>query len=137
MGLDEPGPRLKIVKLNINKIVDNIECDFNNIHEAAVAAYDRDKKWTETLSDEDLAFIKRFVLASGSLKAAAQAYGVSYPTVRLRLDRLIEKIKILDSEEIASDFERLARAKHADGAIDITTLKELIAAHRRELGDRE
>lgn len=40
-------------------------------------------KWTDRLSDQDLAFIRRFVLASGSLKAIAQEYGISYPTVRL------------------------------------------------------
>ena len=44
--------------------------------------------WMEALEDEDVAFIRRFVLASGSLKEMAAQYGVSYPTVRLRLDRL-------------------------------------------------
>ena len=44
--------------------------------------------WLEYMSEEDLAFIKRFVLASGSLKDVAAGYGISYPTVRLRLDRL-------------------------------------------------
>ncbi|MBQ8144487.1 MAG: DUF2089 family protein, partial [Butyricicoccus sp.] len=52
--------------------------------------------WMAQLESEDLAFIKRFVLASGSLKAVAEEYGVTYPTVRLRLDRLIQKIEIAD-----------------------------------------
>ena len=47
--------------------------------------------WMAELEDEDLAFIKKFLLASGSLKEVASLYGVSYPTVRLRLDRLIQK----------------------------------------------
>ena len=84
------------------------------------------------LNDEDLAFVRRFVLGSGSLKAIAAEYGVSYPTVRLRLDRLIAKITILESREITSEFERVARARHADGRIDLATLKELIAAYRKE-----
>ena len=46
--------------------------------------------WLADLEDEDAAFIKKFVLASGSLKEVAALYGVSYPTVRLRLDRLID-----------------------------------------------
>ena len=46
------------------------------------------KSWLAKLSDEDVSFIKRFVLASGSLKDLAKAYDISYPTVRLRLDRL-------------------------------------------------
>lgn len=85
--------------------------------------------WLEYLSDEDLAFIKRFVLASGSLKALAQSYGISYPTVRLRLDRLIEKIKVVDSQQEMSEFERTARALYADGKLDLSTLKVLLAAH--------
>ena len=48
-------------------------------------------EWMAGLEDEDLVFIKKFVLASGSLKEMAGEYGVTYPTVRLRLDRLIRK----------------------------------------------
>src|SRR6059058_5715632 len=90
-------------------------------------------RWIDRLPDEDLAFIKRFVLASGSLKALADAYGISYPTVRLRLDRLIERIKIYDSETITSEFERTLRSQLADGKIDPPTLKLLLAAHKKEL----
>ena len=93
--------------------------------------------WFSKLSDEDTAFIKRFVLASGSLKKLAKAYDISYPTVRLRLDRLIEKVKVLDSEEIRSEFERTLRARHAEGKLDTETLKTLLEAHRKELDSRE
>jgi hypothetical protein len=92
--------------------------------------------WIDKLSDEDVSFVKRFILASGSLKALAQGYGISYPTVRLRLDRLIEKIKILDSQEIVSEFERTLRARYADGKLDVDTLKVLLAAHQAELAKR-
>ncbi len=47
------------------------------------------------LSSEDLDFILRFVLVSGSLKDLAREYGVSYPTIRGRLDRLIERVRVL------------------------------------------
>lgn len=88
------------------------------------------KTWIDYLSEEDLAFVKRFLLASGSLKELAQAYGITYPTVRLRLDRLIAKIKVVDDQQIISPFERTARALYAEGKIDIATLKTLLAAHR-------
>src|SRR5580692_11419190 len=88
--------------------------------------------WIELLEDEDIAFLKRFVLASGSLKEMAQAYGISYPTVRLRLDRLIAKIEVFDSQRSMSDFERTLRGLHVDGKIDLATLKTLLAAHRKE-----
>ena len=38
--------------------------------------------WMTDLEEEDWAFAKRFLLASGSLKEVAAQYGVSYPTVR-------------------------------------------------------
>ncbi len=57
-------------------------------------------RWIDFVEEEDLAFIKRFLLFSGSLKDLAEAYKVSYPTLRLRLDRLIGKIKVLDDQTI-------------------------------------
>src|SRR5438132_1412398 len=90
-------------------------------------------RWIDNLTDEDLAFLKRFVLASGSLKDLAAAYAISYPTVRLRLDRLIQKIKLLDESEIMSDFERAARALCIDGKIDPQALRQLLAVHQREM----
>lgn len=91
------------------------------------------KRWIDLLDDEDLAFLKRFVLASGSLKELAEAYGISYPTVRLRLDRLIQKIKVLDTLQPMSDFERGLRGLLAEGAIDPATLKKLLRLHQFEL----
>jgi hypothetical protein len=60
--------------------------------------------WFDELSDGDQRFVRSFVLESGSLKALAKLYGISYPTVRHRLDRIITKIKQTDSE--ADDFVR-------------------------------
>ena len=94
------------------------------------------RAWVEELEDEDLSFIKRFILASGSLKDLATVYGISYPTVRLRLDRLIEKIKLLDRQDIASPFERLLRVQHAEGKIDRQTLKVLLDAYETEAAQR-
>lgn len=94
----------------------------------------QNRRWIDLLEDEDLAFIKRFVLASGSLKEMAEAYRISYPTVRLRLDRLIAKIKVYDSQEITSPFERTLRATFAEGRIDVQTLKALLAAYHEETG---
>lgn len=95
----------------------------------------KSKMWIGRLGDEELAFIKRFILASGSLKELDHAYGVSYPTVRTRLDRLIDKISLWDSTEITSDFEKFARSLYVESHIDLATLKELIAAHRKEMDE--
>jgi hypothetical protein len=95
------------------------------------------ERWTDQLDDEDLAFVKRLVLASGSLKEVAGAYGISYPTVRLRLDRLIGKIRVLDDQSISSRFERVLRAQYAEGNLGLETLKRLLAAHREEMEGRD
>jgi hypothetical protein len=94
------------------------------------------KTWLDYLSDDDLAFVKRFILSSGSLKELAGAYGISYPTVRLRLDRLIAKIQVVDDQQLASPFEKLLRAQYAEGRLDLETFKRLLAAHREEIGEK-
>jgi hypothetical protein len=88
--------------------------------------------WIESLDDEDLAFIRRFVLTSGSLKEMAKIYGISYPTVRLRLDRLIQKIELLSSDAVQSELERALRIEYAQGKIDLGTMKRLLEAYHKE-----
>jgi len=75
------------------------------------------------LEVEDVAFVKRFILFSGSLKDLADICNVLYPTLWLRPDRLIEKIKILDNQKIDDDFERQLRAHFADGKLDLQIFK--------------
>ncbi|MFC1703314.1 DUF2089 domain-containing protein [Candidatus Omnitrophota bacterium] len=48
---------------------------------------------TMSLSEEQQSFIELFVLSSGSLKEMASILGVTYPTVRTRLDEIIEDLK--------------------------------------------
>ena len=86
--------------------------------------------WIAELADEDLAFIKKFILASGSLKEVASVYGVSYPTVRLRLDRLIQKIKLTETAE-ADPYVSLVKRLAVDDKLDFDTAKILITEYRR------
>ncbi len=50
------------------------------------------------LPSEHQRFIEIFVLAGGNLKQIAEQAGVSYPTVRSRLDKVIESLR----QQIAS-----------------------------------
>ena len=86
--------------------------------------------WIDELNEEDQQFLKRFLLASGSLKDLASEYGISYPTIRSRLDRMIEKVKAFDQSVKLDPFERKVRMMVADLKLDPGTAKELIAAHR-------
>ncbi len=45
------------------------------------------------LSAEDQQFIVEFVLCDGKLKDLAERFNVTYPTIRSRLDRVIEHLK--------------------------------------------
>jgi len=51
------------------------------------------------LSSEQQRFATDFILAGGSLKDLAAKYEISYPTVRARLDRLIECLQGRESAE--------------------------------------
>jgi hypothetical protein len=46
-----------------------------------------------SLPVEHQRFIEMFVLAGGNLKEIAEQVGVSYPTVRSRLDKVIESLR--------------------------------------------
>ena len=87
-------------------------------------------EWMINLEEEDMSFIKKFILASGSLKEIAKQYGVTYPTVRLRLDKLIQKIKI--QEEVASEpYVALIKRLAINEKIDFDTAKLLIAEYKK------
>lgn len=87
-------------------------------------------EWMKALGEEDWQFLKRFLLASGSLKALAVEYGVSYPTLRNRLDRLIGKVEAADSIEEVDPFHRKLRVLVAEGKIEFAVAKELLRLHQ-------
>ena len=86
--------------------------------------------WMANLEDEDVSFIKRFILASGSLKEMASQYGVTYPTVRLRLDRLIQKIQISEKTE-ADPYISLIKRLAVQDKLDFETAKLLIGEYKK------
>lgn len=87
-------------------------------------------EWMGNLDDEDVSFIKNFIMASGSLKEIANQYNVTYPTVRLRLDKLIQKIKI--SESTANEpYIALIKRLAVNEKIDFETAKILINEYKK------
>ena len=91
-------------------------------------------EWMAELEEEDMAFIRRFLLASGSLKEVAGEYGVSYPTVRLRLDRLIQKIRLAD-DRAADTYVALIKRQAVNEKIDFDAAKLLISEYRKAKED--
>jgi hypothetical protein len=93
--------------------------------------------WLAVLDDEDFQFLRRLLLSSGSLKALAEEYGVSYPTVRARLDRLIAKVEVAEDPRISDPFERKLRMLVADAKLPSALAKELLEAHRTAVDGRD
>lgn len=87
--------------------------------------------WILALQSEDLEFIKNFVIHSGSLKEISKLYDVSYPTVRIRLDRLIEKIKL--NEEMENEgFIQFIKQLSIDDRISLEEAKLIIEKYKQE-----
>lgn len=87
-------------------------------------------EWMLNLDDEDVVFIKKFLLVSGSLKEMAKQYGVTYPTVRLRLDKLIQKIQI--SEDASTEpYIALIKRLAVNEKIDFEAAKILMTEYRK------
>lgn len=89
--------------------------------------------WMSNLDDDELDFVKRFILNSGSLKKLAAEYEVSYPTVRLRLDRLIQKVQMnedVQKDEYVSKIKQLAMEEKVD--FDVANI--LITEYRKTKG---
>ena len=93
-------------------------------------------EWIVNLDDEDVSFIKRFLLASGSLKEMAKQYEVTYPTVRLRLDKLIQKIKVSDDTE-TEPYIALIKKMAINEKIDFDTAKILISEYKKTKGGNQ
>ena len=86
--------------------------------------------WISNLEDEELTFIKKFVLSSGSLKEISKLYNVTYPTVRLRLDRIIQKIRMHDKEQ-NEPYILLIKNMAINEKIDLDTAKILISEYKK------
>lgn len=107
-----------------------LKCIINFVEGGGDVAIEVVPEWMVNLDVEDVAFIKRFLLASGSLKEIARQYDVTYPTVRLRLDRLIQKIRI--SEDVESEpYIALIKRLALNEKLDFDTAKILITEYKK------
>ncbi|ENY99742.1 hypothetical protein HMPREF1092_02878 [Clostridium thermobutyricum] len=84
-------------------------------------------EWMVNLEKEDIIFMKKFILSSGSLKEVAKQYDVTYPTVRL--DKLIQKIK-LNEDNTNDSYIALIKRLVINEKIDFDTAKILISEYK-------
>lgn len=92
--------------------------------------YEELPNWLISLNQEDLDFVKKMIVFSGSLKELAKVYQVTYPTMRIKLDKLISKIKENDIEINDSYTEKIKQLALED-KIELDVAKELINAYRK------
>lgn len=85
--------------------------------------------WLNELDEEDFEFVRQFILCSGSLKSMAQHYEVSYPTIRLRIDRLIQKVAGVRSGE--DRFVSLIKDMALEGEMSYEAAKKLISSYKK------
>lgn len=88
-------------------------------------------KWFSSLAAEDMEFIKKFIMSSGSLKEISKIYGVSYPTIRLRLDKVIQNIEIQEQEE-NKPFIKYVMQLVIDDKIDLDIAKNIVSKYKEE-----
>jgi len=87
--------------------------------------------WLVDMDDKDLIFIKEFLLSSGSLKKMAQIYDISYPTVRHRLDQIIQKIQLSETQDDCR-YINLIRRLAVEDKIDFEAASILIKRYKEE-----
>lgn len=66
------------------------------------------------LSAEDQVFITAFVRCHGSIKEMEQIFGVSYPTIKSRLNRIAQSLEFVETNPAPSRAEVLDRLKSGE-----------------------
>lgn len=66
------------------------------------------------LSLEDQVFVTAFVRSHGSIKEMEQVFGVSYPTIKSRLNRIAQSLEFVDTNPTPSRVEILNRLKRGE-----------------------
>jgi len=66
------------------------------------------------LSSDDQVFIMAFVRSHGSIKEMEQVFGISYPTVKNRLNRISESFKFVETPPASSHGDVLSRLERGE-----------------------
>jgi hypothetical protein len=70
------------------------------------------------LSAEDQVFVAAFVRSHGSIKEMERVFGVSYPTIKSRLNRIGESLDFVDTKPALSRTEILERLSSGEISVD-------------------
>src|SRR5499426_4114322 len=70
------------------------------------------------LSLEDQVFVTAFVRSHGSIKEMERIFGISYPTVKSRLNRIAESLEFVDTNPTPSRADVLDRLRRGEIGVD-------------------
>jgi hypothetical protein len=116
------GGELAVTRLHCRSCATTLEGDFN------VGRFAR-------LSREQFALLESFLRSKGNLKEMERELGISYPTVRARVDALLRALGLADDAAVEDEPEKPAPGDSA-GAFDASTAALDVAAARREILER-
>ena len=86
------------------------------------------------LPREDLDLIAELVLKSGSLKELADSYGVSYPTIRNRMDRVIARLEAAVDGQKPDPLSELLATLVERGEVSPSTARSIRDLAREQAG---
>jgi len=71
-----------------------------------------------SLSAEDQVFVMAFVRCHGSIKAMEEMFGISYPTVKNRLNRIARRLEFVETVEASPDEEAIGGLERGEISVD-------------------
>lgn len=89
-------------------------------------------RWFLELNEEEVSFVKNFLLSSGSIKELAGNYSTSYPTIRKKLDKLIQKIQVNERKDNDTVVKLINQLKE-EGKIDQDIAKTVVLEYSKSL----
>jgi hypothetical protein len=89
------------------------------------------------LKDEELDLVLQLVLASGSLKDLAGVYKVSYPTIRARVDKLIERVRQIAGGTSSDPMMQLLADLVERGEIAVPAARAVRDLYRQQMAEHE
>jgi hypothetical protein len=71
-----------------------------------------------SLSAEDQVFVMAFVRCHGSIKAMEEMFGISYPTVKNRLNRIARRLEFVETVEVSPEEEAIGELERGEISVD-------------------